>query len=257
VADALHVQYAQSGDVDIACDVLGEGPPDMVLVGGFITHLTVLWEDPDYRAFCERLASFGRLIRFDKRGMGLSDRVRVGTLDERMDDVRASASPRAAEAFMRMAFDIDVRGVVPSIAVPTLIVHATHDLICHVENARWPARNIDGARYVELDGFDHAPWGDRSDEIVAEIQEFLTGTRDAPVPDTVLATVLFTDIVGSTEHASRLGDQRWRELLERHNHGIRQELAHYHGRELDTAGDGFLASFDGPGRAIACARAAV
>ena len=260
--EELEVRYAQSGDVDIAYAVLGKGPPDIVAVGGFITHLTALWEDPAYRSFFERLASFGRLIRFDKRGMGLSDRVRFGTLEERMDDVRAvmdavgseraaligtseggplsmlfaaahpertqalilcgaevkeettddwpwgestrpefeaamatlherwgdssmiwsvmpsrdgdeslrswwnrmlveAASPRAAEAFMRMAFEIDVRSVAPSIAVPTLIVHAVHDSICHIENARWLSRNIDGARYIELDGRDHAPWGDR------------------------------------------------------------------------------------------------
>jgi pimeloyl-ACP methyl ester carboxylesterase len=358
MSGAPAIRYAQSGDIDIAYQVLGDGPPDIVFVAGFITHLTVLWEDPSYRSFCERLASFARLILFDKRGMGLSDRVRAGTLEERMDDVRAvmdatgsrraalvgvseggplsmlfaaahpertqalilcgaevkeertddwpwgentraefeatmadlperwgrgvgikwimpsrgedeslerwwgsmtaqAASPRAAEAFMRVGFGIDVRHVAPSIAVPTLIVHTVHDQICHVENARWLARNIPNSRYLELDGLDHVPWGDRSDEIVGEIQEFLTGTRDAGTPDTVLATVLFTDIVDSTAHASRIGDRRWRELLTSHNDRIRRELDRHRGREIDTTGDGFLASFDGPARAIRCARAAI
>ena len=358
MSDLPSIRYAQSGDVDIAYQVLGKGPPDIVFVAGFITHLTALWEDPSYRSFCERLSSFARLILFDKRGMGLSDRVRAGTLEERMDDVRAvmdaarsdraaligvseggplsmlftaahperaqalilcgaevkeettedwpwgentreefeasmaevpnfwgrgewvwsimpsragdeslarwfsnlllqAASPRAAEAFMRVGFGIDVRHVAPSIGAPTLILHATEDRICHVENARWLARTIPHSRYVELDGLDHVPWGDRSDEIVGEIQEFLTGTRDAAVPDTVLATVLFTDIVDSTAHASRIGDRRWRELLAAHNERVRRELHRYRGREIDTTGDGFLASFDGPARGIRCARAAI
>jgi class 3 adenylate cyclase len=158
---------------------------------------------------------------------------------------------------MRVGFGIDVRHVAPSIAVPTLIIHATEDQVCHVENARWLARNIVDARYLELDGLDHVPWGDRSEEIVGEIQEFLTGTRDAAVPDTVLATVLFTDIVDSTAHASRIGDRRWRELLAAHNERVRRELDRHRGREIDTTGDGFLASFDGPARAIRCARAAI
>jgi class 3 adenylate cyclase len=358
VSDAPRIQYAASGEVDIAYQVLGEGPPDLVFVAGAVTHLTRLWEEPGYRHFCERLASFSRLQLFDKRGMGLSDRVAFGTLEERMDDVRAvmdaaacerafligvseggpmsilfaatyperteglilcggevkeeitddwpwgestrtdfeewiatlperwgtgvaidwimpsrsgderlrrwfgqmlmeAASPRAAQAVMRVAFDIDVRHVVPAISVPTLILHSLHDQVCHVENGRFLATHTPAARYVELDGRDHVPWGDRSDEILAEIREFLTGTREAAVPDTVLATVLFTDIVASTEHATRLGDRRWRELLELHNERIRRELARHRGNELDTTGDGFLASFDGPARAIRCAAAAL
>jgi class 3 adenylate cyclase len=145
---------------------------------------------------------------------------------------------------------------VPAVGVPTLILHSAHDQVCRVENGRWLAERIPHARYLELDGIDHVVWGDRSDEIVAEIREFLTGAREAAVPDTVLATVLFTDIVASTEHATRPGDRRWRELLELHNERIRRELRSHRGHEIDTTGDGFLASFDGPARAIRCAAAA-
>jgi class 3 adenylate cyclase len=353
------VRYAQSGDVHIAYQVVGAGDVDLVCVLGALTNISVLWEDPDYRRFCERVGTFARLIVFDKRGMGLSDRVRVGTLEERMDDVRAvmdaagsesaaligmseggplsmlfaatypertralvlcgaevkeettedwpwgestradfeqwmtienvlerwgqgaivdyvapsrsedqrlrewfgrlqvqSASPQDAVAFMRMAFEIDVRDVVPSVKVPTLILHRTDDNVCHVENARWLADRIHGARYVELSGVDHLPWID-PDEILAEIQEFLTGVREPAEPDRVLATVLFTDIVGSTEHAQRLGDRRWRELVDRHHEAVRRELTRFRGREVDTAGDGFFATFDGPARAIRCAKSIV
>ncbi|HVP74479.1 MAG TPA: adenylate/guanylate cyclase domain-containing protein [Gaiellaceae bacterium] len=352
------IAYARSGDVHVAYQVVGDGPVDIVLVGGFVTNLHVLWEDPGYRRFCERLGSFSRLLLFDKRGMGLSDRVEAGTLEERMDDVRAvldaagseraallgvseggpmsmlfaasyperttalllcggevkeettadwpwgeatreeheeamrtigewwgksrgilnilpsagedprlvdwfgrlmvqSASPTAAAAFIRMAFEIDVRDVVPAVRVPTLIVHSAGDRICHVENARFLARTIPGARYVELQSEDHVPWGENADVILAEIRELLTGVREAPDPDRVLATILFTDIVGSTERARALGDRGWRELLEAHHDAVRRELARFGGRELDTAGDGFLVAFDGPARAIRCARAVI
>jgi class 3 adenylate cyclase/dienelactone hydrolase len=355
----IDVSYAQSGDVSIAYQVVGDGPIDLVFVAGAITNLEVLWEDPDYRRFCERLGAFSRLLLFDKRGMGLSDRVRVGTLEERMDDVRAvmdaagsesaalmgvseggplsmlfaaahpertralilcgaevkeertddwpwgestraefeealdldkvvarwgkgfaaeyifpsrrgdeafrrwfgrlqvqSATPKDAVAFMRMAFEIDVRHVVPSVNVSTLIIHRTDDPVCHVENARWLAGQIDGARYLELAGNEHVPWIDR-EEILAETQEFLTGVREPAEPDRVLATVLFTDIVGSTDRARALGDRGWRDLLERHHSLVRAELARYRGREIDTAGDGFFATFDGPARGIRCARSIV
>src|SRR5207248_2015317 len=314
----------------------------------------VVWEEPSYRRFVERLGSFARVILFDKRGMGLSDRVQAGTLEERMDDVRAvmdavgseraaligeseggpmsmlfaasfpqrtvalllcgaevkeettedwpwgertreefeesmvglperwssvpsslkvfvrswgddpralewfarlkmqSASPAAAEVFMRMAHDIDVRDVAPAIRVPTLILHSVEDQVCHVENARYLARTIPGARYVELPGGDHVMYADLADLALAEIREFLTGVREGPEPERVLATVLFTDLVGSTERAAELGDRRWRELLERHHEAVRRELARFSGREIDTAGDGFLAAFDGPARAIRC-----
>ena len=339
--------------------VHGAGPRDIVFVAGALTHLPTMWEEPAYRRFYERLGAFARVIAFDKRGMGLSDRVAGGTLEERMDDIRAvmdaagseraailgeseggplsmlfaatypdrtealllvgaevkeettddwpwgeatrerfdaamatlpdrwgvsgaglghfvpsaagdpraeewfrrvmanSVSPGSAIAFMRMAFEIDVRDVVPTIRVPTLIVHRRGDQVCHVENGRFLAANIPRAHYVELDGVDHVPWAEGADEIAGEIQEFLTGVRDAPEPERVLATVLFTDIVGSTERASTLGDRGWKELLEAHHDAIRRELERFRGRELDTAGDGFLASFDGPARAIRCATAAI
>ena len=356
---AAAIQYAESGDVHIAYQVIGDGPLDLVCVMGALTNLNVLWEDPEYRRFCERLASFSRLILFDKRGMGLSDRVRAGTLEERMDDVRAildavgsesaalmgvseggpmsilfaatypertralvlcgaevkeettddwpwgedtrqgfeqwtnidrvverwgkgggidyfapsragderlrqfagrlqveSASPHDAVAFMRMAFEIDIRGVVPSVNTPTLILHRTDDKVCHVENARWLARNVEGSRYVELAGADHLPWID-GDDILDEMQEFLTGVREPAEPERMLATVLFTDIVGSTDRARELGDRRWRDLLERHNEVVRRDLERFRGVEIDTAGDGFFATFDGPARAIRCARSIV
>ena len=355
---APEIRYASSDGVDIAYMVVGDGPRDLVWVAGAMTNLRVMWELPEFRRFCERLASFSRLILFDKRGMGLSDRVEVGTLEERMDDVRAvmdaagseraslmgasegglmsilfaatypqrtdalllvgsevkeeitddwpfgeatrdelelglenvydrwgkglsvsyfwptrsddshvvewfgrlqveSMTPRTAEKFMRMAFEIDVRDVIPSVNVPTLVVHRAGDVVCNIENGRYLARNIRDARYVELPGEDHVPWGEGGGEdVLAEIREFLTGVREADEPDRVLATVLFTDVVGSTQQAAELGDRRWRDLLELHHARIRKELERFRGRELDTAGDGFLASFDGPVRAIRCARAA-
>ena len=167
-----------------------------------------------------------------------------------------AGTPASAEAFMRMAFDIDVRHVVPAVNVPTLIVHAIGDQVCHVENARFLARTIPGARYVELAGNEHVPWFD-PDETVAEIREFLTGRREAASPDRVLATVLFTDLVRSTEQAADLGDRRWRDLLEQHHASVRRELTRFDGVEVDTAGDGFFATFDGPARAIRCAQAIV
>jgi pimeloyl-ACP methyl ester carboxylesterase len=353
------IRYAMSGDVHVAYQVVGDGPVDIVFVEGSFTNRYVQWEEPSYRRFMERLGSFARVLLFDKRGMGLSDRVQVGTLEERMDDVRAvmdavgseraaligeseggpmsmlfaaahpertvalllcgaevkeditddwpwgestreefeasmttvserwgrrpeslkaflpsrgddpalldwyvrlklqSASPAAAEAFMRMAHDIDVRDVAPAIRVPTLILHSSGDQICHVENARFLARTIPDARYVELPGADHVLFAELADTALAEIREFLTGVREAPDPDRVLATVLFTDLVGSTAQARELGDRRWRDLLEAHHTAVRRELVRFGGREIDTAGDGFLAAFDGPARAIRCARAVV
>jgi class 3 adenylate cyclase len=356
------VRYARNGDIHIAYQVLGEGPPDLVLVDGFLTHLGAMWADPARRRFCERLASFSRLILFDKRGMGLSDHVPFGTLEERMDDVRAvmdavgseraalfgqseggpmsilfaaahpertlalllvgaevkeettedwpwgentretfeesmrgvparwgtpeqaqrgvesrspsalgdptaaeswrrriveSASPGDAIAFMRIAFQIDVRDVIPSVRAPTLVVHARGDRVCVVENGRYLAEHIPGARYLELASDDHLPWYADAEVVAGEIQEFLTGVREPVKPERVLITVLFTDIVGSTKQASALGDRRWRNLLELHHARMRGELERFRGREIDTAGDGFLAAFDGPARAIRCARSAV
>ena len=157
---------------------------------------------------------------------------------------------------MRMAFEIDVRDVVPAVTAPTLIVHRVGDKICSVENARWLSRNIEGSRYVELQGENHLPFID-GDDILDEIQEFLTGVREPVAPDRMLATVLFTDVVGSTDRARELGDRRWRDLLERHNEIVRRDLERFRGVEIDTAGDGFFATFDGPARAIRCARSIV
>lgn len=352
------VRFTRSDGVDIAYRVVGEGPVDLVYVEGSYTHLEIEWEVPAFRRYCERLAEFTRLILFDKRGLGMSDRVPgATTLEERMDDIRAvmdavgseraavmgeseggplamlfaaahpertvglvlqgaevrerrdddwpwgeatqeefdtgistlherwgkglgfqflvpsvgdvewgrellgrlqrhAATPSAWEAFARMAFQIDVRDVAPAINVPTLILHAVDDRICHVENARFLARTIPNATYVELPGGDHVPFFD-PERTIAELREFLTGTREASTRDRVLATVLFTDLVGSTVRASELGDRRWRELVEQHHATVRRELARFDGREIDTAGDGFFATFDGPARAIRCACAIV
>jgi len=357
VVDALpEVRYARSGDVEVAYTLLGSGSVDLVLVMGWLTNLEVYWDEPCFRRFVQRLAAFTRVILFDKRGMGLSDRTTVGTLEERMDDVRAvmdavdskravlmgisegtplsllfaashpertaalifsggevkevieddwpwgqasrdefeqamkhflagawgkpaevffapsrardpalmewlgrlersSASPAAAVAFMRMGSEIDVRHVVPSIHVPTLVMHTRKDPVVHFEQGRWLAKTIPEASFVELTGQDHAPWFDTADEVIGEIREFLTGVREPLQPEQLLATVLFTDIVGSTDRARELGDRRWRELLEQHHAAVRSVLARYRGREIDSAGDGFFASFDGPARGIRCALA--
>jgi pimeloyl-ACP methyl ester carboxylesterase len=354
------VRYARSGDVYIAYQVLGEGDVDLVFVMGWLTNLETYWELPAYRRFMQRLAGFTRLILFDKRGMGLSDRAVIGTLEERMDDVRtvmdaigseravllgvsegaplsmvfaathpertaglifvggevkeirendwpwgqstreeyeamlegvlsgapewgrvtrvwfapsrerdpgvmnwlsrlerSAASPAAAAAFMRLGSEIDVRHVAPSIHVPTLILHTPDDPVVPFGQAQWLAEQIEGARFVELEGRDHVPWFDVADQVVTEVREFLTGFREAPEPEKALATVLFTDIVGSTDRARELGDTEWTALLEQHHATVRSVLAQYRGREIDTAGDGFLATFDGPARGIRCARAVV
>lgn len=347
-------QYAKSDDVHIAYQVTGDGPLDLVLVPGFVSHLEHQWEHPRVARFLERLASFSRLIRFDKRGTGLSDRAAgIPTLEQRMDDVRAvmdtvgseraallgiseggpmsllfaatypertsalilygsyarrswapdhpfgrteeemrgvletferewggpvgigiwapsmagdegykqwlgnylrlAASPGAAIAVMRMNMEIDVRHVLPAIRTPTLILHRVGDRLTKVEQARYMAERIPGAKLVELPGIDHSPWVGDSEAILDEIEEFLTGVRHGPETNRVLTTVLFIDIVGSTERAIQLGDRGWRELLEQYRALVRRELGRYRGREVDTAGDGFLAAFDGPARAIHCA----
>jgi len=349
-------RYAKSGGLNIAYQVVGKGPLDLIYVPGWISNVELMWDEPAHAHVLDRLASFSRLILFDKRGTGLSDPVpldRLPTLEERMDDVRAvldavdceqaalfgfsegglmsvlfaatyperitalalygvfakriwspdypwaptpearareieeleenwsdtmdldklapseddpfknrlatyfrrSASPGAAVALMRMNTQIDVREVLPSIQAPTLVLHRRDDLDANVAEGRWLAEQIPGAKFVELPGDAHTLWGGDTDSVVDQIEEFLTGARRGPDPDRVLATVLFTDIVGSTQQATRLGDRRWRELLERHHAVVRKELGRFNGRELDTAGDGFLATFDGPARAIRCAYA--
>ncbi len=166
---------------------------------------------------------------------------------------RRSASPGAAAALLRMNSEIDVRHVLPTIRVPTLCLHRSGDRDVNVEEGRYIASRIPGARFVELPGNDHAISAGDVDAPADEIEEFLTGVRPIPEPDRVLATVLFTDIVGSTERAVKLGDRRWSELLDGHDAIVRRQLERYRGREVDTAGDGFFATFDGPARAVRCA----
>ena len=168
---------------------------------------------------------------------------------------RRSASPGAAVALLRMNTQIDVRDVLPSIRMPTLVIHRTDDRDVKVEEGRWIAAQVPGAKYVELPGDAHTLWAGDTDALVDEIEEFLTGMRPAPRPDRVLATVLFTDVVGSTERLAEIGDARWRELIDAHHAVVRRQIDRYQGREIDTAGDGFFATFDGPARAIRCARA--
>jgi class 3 adenylate cyclase len=352
----VETRYARSGGLSIAYQVVGSGPIDLVVIPIWVSHLEYAWEEPSLARFYRRLASFSRLILFDKRGTGLSDRVAdaaLPTLEERMDDVgavmdaagseraaifgmheggamsalyaathpervsalvafgmfasrleapdypwgwtperrqewltemertwggpvgltevapsvagdarfarwwstylRLGSSPGAAVALARMNSEIDIRDVLPAVHVPTLLLHRTGDRRVAVAEARWIADRIPGARLVELPGEDHLPWVGEQDALLDEVEEFLTGVRSGPAPDRVLATVLFTDIVGSTEHAVRLGDGAWRELVERHDHAVRAELGRWRGRELDATGDGFLAEFDGPARAIRCA----
>jgi class 3 adenylate cyclase len=167
--------------------------------------------------------------------------------------LRASASPAAVVALSQMNSQIDVRHVLPAIRVPTLIVHATGDRTLRVEHGRYLADHIAGARYLELDSEDHLPFVRDTDVICAEVEEFVTGQRPAPEPDRVLATVLFTDIVGSTDRASAVGDQRWRDLVETHQSISLREIERFRGRAVKSTGDGFLAAFDGPARAIRCA----
>jgi pimeloyl-ACP methyl ester carboxylesterase/class 3 adenylate cyclase len=360
-------RYARSGDVSIAYQVVGSGPFDLVFAPGFVSNVEYAWEEPSLVRFYEQLASFCRLIVFDKRGTGLSDRAaEIATLETRMDDVRAvmdaagsdraaligysegasmtilfattypertaalilygsylawdwmaegrfptrhesaraaieeiarrwgtsdfcdellendapsklndesfrrwyaarlrlSASPAAAAALQRMNVDTDTRALVSAIRVPTLILHRIGDRNVQVQNARYAAEQIAGARYLELPGEDHLPWVGDSEAIVSAIRTFLTeiwssGGWEPPEADRVLATILFTDIVGSSERAALLGDSAWRKLLERHHELVRRQLARFRGSEMDAAGDGFFASFDGPARAIRCAVAIV
>jgi class 3 adenylate cyclase len=352
-------KYAKSGDAAIAYQVVGDGPIDLVLVLGFVTHLELQWDSPALARFFKRISSFSRLILFDKRGTGLSDPVsEVPTLEQRIDDVRAvmdaagseraailgiseggpmgvllaasrpervsalvlhgamgrtteapdypwaapaqalresavefivpswgqqaegivelfapsfandpeavefnarlersGASPAMVQQIFEMFLDIDVRAVLPTIHVPTLVLHRRGDRVVNRRAGRELAAAISGARYVELPGIDHLPWAGDSEAVLGEIEEFLTGTRAVPEPDRVLATVMFTDIVGSTRRAADLGDARWRELLSAHHAAVRRELMRFRGREVKTLGDGHLATFDGPARAIRCGHA--
>lgn len=358
------IQYAMSGDLHIAYEVVGEGSFDLVFVPAFVSHIAMWWEEPLAAGFLERLASFSRLIRLDVRGAGSSDRPRseeTPLLEDRMDDVRAvmdavdskraalfgaseggglatlfaatypertqglilwAAYPRAIRdrhfpegwlpreeiesrieeavrmwaegeptggqlppgmefermarwqrrmhklaitpggvaAFYRTGIEYDIRHLLPAVQVPTLVMVREGD-----ENrpaSRYMAEHIPGARYVELPGdahgllFRYKDGGEpHPSEVLDIIEEFLTGAPTTAEPNRVLATVLFTDIVKSTERAAALGDRRWRELLESHRKVVRDQIESYGGREIETTGDGFLATFDGPARAVRCAAA--
>lgn len=348
--------YARSGDVSIAYQVFGEGDLDLVLVPGFVNHVELIWDHEPAARFLEGLASFSRVIAFDRRGSGLSDPVSdAPTLEVRMDDVRAvmdaAGSERAAlmgfsegasmgllfaaahpervqalvcwggaarstyaddypwavpaealvesgtelimpewgtgsiaeitapshgddpevRAFMGrleraaaspgmilqlglMFLEIDIRHVIPEVFVPTLVLHRTRDRLVNVRNGRWLADHLPDGRLVELEGDDHIVWYEDPERILGEVQEFLTGARAAPEPERVLSTVLFTDIVDSTQTATDLGDHRWREVLEGHQRDVRDALGRFHGRQVKSTGDGVMATFDGPARAIRCAQ---
>jgi class 3 adenylate cyclase len=286
-------RYARNGDLHIAYQLVGDGPVDVVLLPQWFSNIDSQWDVPPLAVFIRRLGAFGRVLTFDKRGTGLSDPVAVSELpsiEEWMDDLRAvmddsgmeravlvanlassfmamvfaatypmrvTASPGTAMAMTRMINFIDVRSVLPTITAPTLAISRADPAAVPAEHRRYIADHIPGARYVELPGAEELMWAGEQDALVGEIQEFVTGARPVIEPDRVLATILFTDIVGSTQLAAELGDRAWRELLERHHVLVRTELARLRGREVDTAGDGFLAVFDGPGRAVRCASAAV
>jgi class 3 adenylate cyclase len=351
-------RYARLGDLHLAYQVLGDGPPDILLLDQWFSHVEAQWDVPPLAELRERLASFGRLIMFDKRGSGLSDPIPTSalpTVEEWMADVpavldavgsekaavisnigggimattyaaahpervsslilvdcfarftaaqgypigappeeidrilaeadaemgrglmidlfapsvandsrlrhawsryeRQASSPGSTIATVRLIYQSDVRAILPAIRVPTLVIHRADALGFPVEHGRYLAAHIDGAKYVELPGIDSLIWAGDQDAMVAEIQDFVTGIRPAPEPRRVLATVLFTDIVGSTEQAAALGDERWHTLLAEHHRVTRRQLDRFGGHEVKTVGDGILATFDGPARAIRCATA--
>jgi class 3 adenylate cyclase len=168
---------------------------------------------------------------------------------------RSAASPAMVQKLFEMFLDIDVRAALPAVHVPTLVLHRRGDRVVNRRAGKELAAQIAGARYVELPGIDHLPWAGDSEAVLGETEEFLTGARSVPEPERVLATVMFTDLVGSTERATELGDARWRELLATHQAAVRRELSRFRGREVKTLGDGYLATFDGPARAIRCGHA--
>ena len=345
-------RYALSGDVNVAYQVMGDGPIDIVMVPGVVSHLEFQHELPGYTAFLRRLATFARVIAFDKRGQGLSDRITgAPSLEQRMDDVRAvmdaagskraavvgfsegcamsalfaatypevvshlvlcggfiraadraapaesgeriartvagwgrgvmirtvstaqsanpeavaqfgklerlSASPGAVKAIMLLNTLIDVGPILPSVRVPTLVLHRRTDLQVPVEAGRKLAAAIPGARFIEYPDGDHAFWAGDTAPMLGDIEEFITGQRESGAGELerVLATVLFTDIVDSTRRAAELGDQKWRTVLDSHDQLAKQTVERHRGTLVKTTGDGILATFDGPGRAVRCALA--
>jgi class 3 adenylate cyclase len=266
-------RYARNNGLHVAYQRVGDGPVDIVLLTRWFSNIDSQWDVPPLAAFIRRLARFGRVLTFDKRGTGLSDPVpasELPSIEEWMDDLRTvmdeSGIDRAvlvanlASSFMamtRMINLIDVRSVLPTITVPTMVISRADPAAVPAAHRRYVADHIQGARYVEVAGADELMWAGDQDALVGEVLQFVTGARPVAEPDRVLATILFTDIVGSARLAAEHGDRAWRELLERHHALVRSELARFRGREVDTAGDGFLAVFDGPGRAVRCASAAV
>jgi pimeloyl-ACP methyl ester carboxylesterase/DNA-binding winged helix-turn-helix (wHTH) protein/class 3 adenylate cyclase len=350
--------YVLNGDVNIAYQVIGEGEIDIVFVMGWVSHLEYFWKEPHFAAFLNRLASFSRLILFDKRGTGLSDRVPLSelpTLEQRMEDVHAvmdevgseravligvseggpmcslfaatyperttalvmigtyakrikdidypwgvsledreaffemmqqdwgkpvgieerapsladneefrnwwatylrmGASPGAAVALTKMNAEIDVRNVLPTVRVPTLVIHRKGDLCLKVEEGRFVASLIPGCKYVELQGIDHLPFVGDQEEILDEIEEFLTGVRHAGEYDRVLATVMNVKIVDPQAEAKTRGEADWQGLLDRSREYVRRQLSLFKGKEISYDENGVLATFDGPARAIRCANA--
>jgi class 3 adenylate cyclase len=353
--NAPETQYAVSEGVHIAWQVFGTGSVDVVFVPGWFSNVELTWENPWQVRFFSRLTSFARVILFDKRGTGLSDRETAAfTLEDRMDDVRTvmdaarssravlmgrseggpmcalfaatypdrttslvmigsyarrvrthdypwgaspvayaallermeadwgsaidissrapslahdeaflqhytrylrmSASPATAVKYARMNGEIDVRDVLPLIRIPTLILHATGDRVIDIGNARYLASKISGARLREIDSRDHLCDLTEHERVLDEIEEFVTGHRSEPPDQSMVTTILFTDIVGSTQLAAKLGDRRWADLLGAHHAEVRNLLTRYRGVEVKSTGDGFHAIFDGPARAIRCAR---
>ena len=229
-------RYAQSGDVSIAYQVMGDGPIDLILAPGFFSHIEFVHELTGFTIFLRRLASFARVVTFDKRGQGLSDRMSgAPSLEVRMDDVRA---------------------IMDAIS-PTLVLHSKADLQVPVELGRKLAAPIPGVKYIEYPTGDHGFWTGDPENKLGDIEEFITGHRDhgAAEFERVLATVLFTDIVDSTRSAAGMGDLRWRRLLDEHDQLAQQIIGKHRGNLVKTTGDGILATFDGPGRAVRCALA--
>ena len=340
--------YALSGDVNIAYQVMGDGPVDLVLVPGLISHVEFLHELPGYTAALRRLSRFARVVTFDKRGQGLSDRMSgAPSLEQRMDDVRAvmdsigsarailigfsegaamsvlfaatypervphlvlvgawvrasvpddvwrerleravkawgtgqvlkpvfksqatnadavaqlaklerfSSSPGALRTYLALNRPIDVSSILPLLRIPTLVLHCRTDAQVDVAIGREIAKQIPGARYIEYPDGDHAFWTGDIESLLLDIEEFVTGRRDSASPDLerVLATVLFTDIVDSTQRAAQMGDEKWRKLLDQHDRVAGQTVENHRGKLVKSTGDGILATFDGPGRAVRCA----
>ena len=227
-------------------------------MGGSYARRTVASDYP-WGVTAERIEAFaadiergwGGPVGIDERSPSMAHDARYRQWWSR--SLRSSASPAAAATLVRMNSEIDIRHVLPAVRVPTLLLHSLNDRTIDVGAGRDLANRIPGAKLVELQGVDHVPWGDDADRIADEVENFLTGARHGAEPDRVLATVLFTDIVGATEKAASLGDRRWHDLLDSHHALIRSELLRFRGREIDNAGDGFLATFDGPARAVRCA----